>query len=401
MFVRREIRLIVKPYMVYLSGGRNTNRDRLLSLCCVWSKINGTVRILVSQATANALSTEINKGETNLIIDRIPFSNRESSTYLGIFLEMIKRTLLGTIKKIPNSINVIYSMTGIITEVMPGFVFKMRNPKLKWVVLMDNLVPPPSKRPGNFLINLLAYLGFRFSVLLSKKADIILQNNSVVKNKLLKLGIADKKIKQIANGIMLNEITQIDKPPVKKYEAIFLGRLNYTKGIFDLVKIWANVVKIKPQAKLALIGDGEKTTVVKLKNEIRENNLENNIFFLGYLIKEEKFKALKEGSIFVFPSGDESWGIAIMEALACGLPVVVYDLSFYEEIYGNLLYKVELNDIEGFSRKIIELLDNPSLQKESSVKGVSFSSNFSWEKVIKEELNLIISNLSRVVDEEH
>ena len=46
-----------------------------------------------------------------------------------------------------------------------------------------------------------------------------------------------------------------------------------------------------------------------------------------------------------------------MAALNCGLPVVVYNLPFYEEMYGNLLYKGELNNIEGFSRKIINGVD--------------------------------------------
>jgi len=381
--------MIIKPYIVYLSGGKNTNRDRLLSLCSVWSKISGTVRILASKATANGLQTEIKEGKTNLIIDRIPFSNRESSTYLGIFLEMIKRAFLGSIKRVPKNIDLIYSMTGIITEVMPGFLFKIRNPKLKWVVLMDNVVLPPSQRPGNYLVNLLAYLGFRFSILLSKRADIVLQVNSIVKRALLKLGIAEEKIIQTGCGIMLNEIRRVDEPAIKKYDALFLGRLHESKGILDLVKIWANVIKIKAQAKLALIGDGEKTTVLKLKNEIRKNNLEKNIFFLGYLVKEKKFKALKEGRIFIFPSGDESWGIAIMEALNCGLPVIVYNLSFYEEVYGNLLHKVELNDIEGFSRKVIDLLDNPALSRNIAIQGIKFSSDFGWEKVIEKEFKYI------------
>lgn len=388
--------MIIKPYIVYLSGGKNTNRDRLLSLCSVWSKISGTVRILVSKTTANALRTEIKEGKTNLIIDRIPFSNKESSTYFKIFLEMIKRAILGSIKKVPEDINLIYSMTGVITEVMPGFFLKIRNSKLKWVVLMDNFVLPPSQKPGNYFVNLLAYLGFRLSVLLSRKADIVLQCNLAVKKKLLQLGIDEKKIQLTNPGIMLNDIRQIDEPAVKKYEAVFLGRLHYTKGIFDLVKIWANIVKIKPQAKLALIGNGEKATIVKLKSEIKKNNLENNILFLGYLIKEEKFRALKEGRIFVFPSSDESWGVAVMEALACGLPIVVYDLSVYQNIYGNLLHKIELHNIENFSAKVIELLDNPLLQKGPSVRQeINFASNFSWEKMIKKESNLVISNLSR------
>jgi len=388
---------MIKPYIVYLSGGRNTNRNRLLSLCCVWSKMNGSVRILVSKATADGFRDEIKEAGVNAIIDQIAFSNGEQSTYLRIFLELIKRAPLGSLKKVPEDINLIYSMTGTFPEVVPGFVFKLRYPKVSWVVLMENLVPPPSQRPGNYFVNLLAYLGFRLSVLLSKKADIVLQYNSLVKKELLRLGIDERKIKKTNNGVMLDEIREASEPAIKKYEAVFLGRLNYTKGIFDLVKIWTNIVKIKPQAKLALIGGGEQDTVVKLKNEIRKNNLENNIYLLGYLKGIEKFKALKEGLIFVFPSkvsGDESWGVAIMEALNCGLPVVVYNLPFYEEIYGNILYMVELNDIEGFSRKIIDLLDDPSLYKESLVKGLDFSRNFSWEKVIKEESNIIISNLS-------
>ena len=70
---------MIKPYIVYLSGGRNTNRNRLLSLCCVWSKINGSVRILVSGATADVFRDEIKEVGVDVIIDQSAFSNGEPS----------------------------------------------------------------------------------------------------------------------------------------------------------------------------------------------------------------------------------------------------------------------------------------------------------------------------------
>ncbi len=383
--------MTIKPYIVYLSGGgRKTNRERLLTLCCFWSKISSRVRILTTEATANVLYNEIKGLRSNIMIDRILFSNREPAAYWEIFLETIKRAILGSIKKVPKDINLIYSMTGIITEVMPGFFFKMRNSKLRWVVLMDNLVLPPSQRPGNYFVNLLAYLGFRLSVLLSKKADIILQCNSSVKKELLKLGITEEKIKPTSNGIMLNDIRQIAEPIVKKYEAVFLGRLHYTKGIFDLVKIWANIIKIKPRAKLALIGDGEKAIVIKLKREIKKNNLENNILFLGYLIRKEKFKALKEGRIFVFPSSDESWGVAVMEALACGLPAVVYDLAIYREIYSpHLLQRAQIGNLEKFTNQVLTLLNNRRMREKLSDGGKEEVEHFSWDAIVQKEIVLL------------
>ena len=95
---------MINPYIVYLSGGRNTNRNRLQSLCGVWSKKNGAVRVLVSEATADGFRDEIKGTDFNVVIDQIAFSNGKQSTYLGIFLELIKRAPLGSLKKIPKDV---------------------------------------------------------------------------------------------------------------------------------------------------------------------------------------------------------------------------------------------------------------------------------------------------------
>jgi len=379
----------IRPYIIHICGGKNTNRDRLLSLCKFFSEKCGNVRILVSNATAKELIVDINEQNCNIIIDRLHISIKKPQSYQKIIIYILAMAFLGCIRKIPKDINLIYSMTGIITDVLPGFVLKLRKSRLKWVVLIDNLVPSPSRGNGIYFFDLLAYLGFRMSVFLSKSADIVFQNNSIVKKGLLDLGISEKKIMHTANGIVYDDIGKAEESLVKKYDAVFLGRLNYTKGLFDLVDIWKKIVNIKSCAKMALIGDGEKITVMKLKNKIKKNKLENNIVFLGFLTKKEKFTALKEGKIFVFPSKSESWGIAIMEALACGLPVIVYNLPFYKEIYNDILYEVELNNVEEFAKKLIKLLENPSILNKNIIEGKKISNNYSWEKVIKNEFEYI------------
>jgi len=59
---------------------------------------------------------------------------------------------------------------------------------------------------------------------------------------------------------------------------------------------------------------------------VRQHGVEANTKFLGFLDNEEKYRAVKASRVFLFPSSNESWGIVVAEALACGLPVVAFDI---------------------------------------------------------------------------
>ena len=117
------------------------------------------------------------------------------------------------------------------------------------------------------------------------------------------------------------------------------------------------VVSKREKAQLAIIYAGSKDLELALMKKIKEEKLETNIFMLP-LTGDRALSMVKNSKVFVFPSHEEGWGIAICEAMACGLPVVAYDLPVYREIFKEGIVTVPLNDIKRFSEEVIDLLEN-------------------------------------------
>jgi len=168
-----------------------------------------------------------------------------------------------------------------------------------------------------------------------------------------------------------------------------LGRLNYSKGIFDLIEIWEKVCAVIPQARLAIIGGGDKKIKEDLKKKITTLDLKNNIEVLGYLENKKAYSLLKSSKVFLFPSHEEGWGIVINEALACGLPVVSWDLPIYKPIFEDHIVQVKESDMENFSNEVIKLLENKELRNQIGSVGKEFIKKYSWDRITENEYQLI------------
>jgi glycosyltransferase involved in cell wall biosynthesis len=138
------------------------------------------------------------------------------------------------------------------------------------------------------------------------------------------------------------------------YDACWLGRYHPQKGLDDLLRVWQRVVRERPDAKLALIGD----VTAQLAPAIRALGLAANVTCLGYLTGAAKLRALQRSRLFLFPSRFEGKPLAIAEALACGLPVLAYDLPVYAEAFGDGLILSPIGDAESMAREALRLLDD-------------------------------------------
>jgi glycosyltransferase involved in cell wall biosynthesis len=106
---------------------------------------------------------------------------------------------------------------------------------------------------------------------------------------------------------------------------LFLSRFDRKKGLELLLPAFAEVRREFPDAALALAGSGDEVLLGELKEQARNLGIAENISWTGFLKGEAKGAAFADADVFVLPSWSENFGIAVVEAMAAGCPVVVTD----------------------------------------------------------------------------
>jgi len=245
------------------------------------------------------------------------------------------------------------------------------------------------KKNEAFLFGLISIVNQR---ILSKSRYMVAVSNSTRKQ-LLGLGIKGSKV--IYNGIEnlpLNGKDVAEIEDTKEYDGIFLGRLSPDRGIFDLIEIWTMVVRKKPKSKLLIIGEGLPYYMQKLRQLMGIYKLDGNIDLVGVVRDEDRFLLMSRSKVFILPSHNEGFCLAISEALSAGLPVVAYELPAILEVYGGCpaIFYVKKGCYEKFAEMVLQLSRRENTRKELGKKGVDFvktlSQKFSWEHTSNELL---------------
>jgi glycosyltransferase involved in cell wall biosynthesis len=176
---------------------------------------------------------------------------------------------------------------------------------------------------GDYWYDYLGKMGF-FGKLV-EKLMVNLTNNIVSVSTKTKKDL--KKIKKsenavvIPNGIDFSYIREIN-PSKEKSDIIFAGRLIKEKNIDILIKSVHLAREESPNIKCFIIGDGPERA--KLEKMVDELDIQNNIIFKGFIENYgDLISYMKSSKVFLLPSSREGFGIVVIEANACGLPVIV------------------------------------------------------------------------------
>ncbi len=177
-------------------------------------------------------------------------------------------------------------------------------------------------------------------------------------------------------------------PSDKKYDLVFMGRFHQQKGLFEIPKILKLLKEKKRDIRMLVIGGGDENIKSRFFKEINENGLEENLDYAGFLVSDDKFKALRSAKIFILPSYYESFGQVVLEAMANGLPVVAYDLPVYS-VFEKGMIRVNVLNNEAVASEILQLLSDEKLLQDTSASALVYSHSFSWDKTGQEIYDLI------------
>ena len=201
-----------------------------------------------------------------------------------------------------------------------------------------------------------------------------------------------EKIVVIHNGVEIlqnseNVRTRIYEETKEKgiIKIVFIGRLAEPKDPLLLLRAFNDLsTELKDKTRLSFIGEGSKRK--SLEKFIRENELEEKVKILGEIPRDKLFEVLKKFDIFVLISNWEGFPRSILEAMSCGLPVIVSDVGGIKEaVDENCGILVKRGDKEGIKNALERLIKNPSLIKKMGEKAKEkVKKEFSLDKMLRE-----------------
>jgi len=230
--------------------------------------------------------------------------------------------------------------------------------------------------------------------MLTYESTEVIVNSNYMKSELQRLfGLPYEKINVVPNGVNLNLYNGVEKDYNfrRQYAAdnekiiLYVGRLVYEKGIQNLIAAMPKVLNGYHDSKLIIAGKGGM--IDELRDEVRRLNIENKVYFTGYLNLNQVTKMYKCADVAVFPSTYEPFGVVALEGMLSGTPVVVSDVGGLNEIVqhrenGMKSYAGNPNSI---ADSILELLYNPGLGAEvSRAAKAKVKAQYNWNKIAQD-----------------
>lgn len=165
--------------------------------------------------------------------------------------------------------------------------------------------------------------------LINRSCAVTTVSNSVASELKIYFGFSNAIV--VGNGVDEKIFKPINNKNKRKY-ILYVGRLSYRKGLFDLLKC-AKIICERYNINFFLIGKGELKR--KLKDKINKEGLQSKVLFLGYVSRKELVHLYQNATVFVIPSHYEGLPTVILEAMACGLPVVATEIGANKDVINN------------------------------------------------------------------
>ena len=204
----------------------------------------------------------------------------------------------------------------------------------------------------------------------------------------------------IPNGID-TELFRFDGPARKEFadgkvNILFVGRLERRKGLGYLLNACAKVKRSFPNFRVIVVGPG---TVLRLRYEklVENMSLTNHVVFTGFVPSAELPSYYRSADIFCAPAtGGESFGIVLLEAMACGKPVVATSIQGYASVlaHGDEGLLVPPKNVESLAQALLSLLHDKSLRLQMGDKGKIKADKYSWPNIARQVTDYYNSLLS-------
>ena len=216
-------------------------------------------------------------------------------------------------------------------------------------------------------------------------ADKVICYTDYEKNELTTMGIDPNKVEVIHNGINTDLFTP-SKRGSHNMQILWVGRFVKGKGIKYLIDAFDVLIKQYPELRLVMIGSGIEKD--KIKEKIHKLQL-NNIIMKDFIPNSEMVKVYQNSDVFVLPSLEEGIPRTILEAMACGIPVVCTELPQLVNIVEGCGLLVPVKNSQALAEGISRVVSNRELAQKFGRNGRDkVVENYSWDDTVKKTIQL-------------
>ncbi|NHA07223.1 glycosyltransferase family 4 protein [Mucilaginibacter sp. HC2] len=233
---------------------------------------------------------------------------------------------------------------------------------------------------------------------LAARADMIITISHSEKERLVKNNVAgENRIAVVYHGInhafktLANYSNDSISGFMQKYNLphkylLYVGRVNIRKNIFHLV----SALNLLDDKAIKLVVAGELGSDINLlKDHIQAEGVSHRVIFTGHIPEEDLYLIYANATVFCFPSYAEGFGLPPLEAMQCGVPVVVSQRTAMPEVCGNAAIYIDPDYPGDIAEKINCLLNDKVLYQKKVLEGIDHAKKFSWEVSANGILKLI------------
>ncbi len=213
-----------------------------------------------------------------------------------------------------------------------------------------------------------------------------------------KYNVPEDKVTVTYNGVsenfrVISDSAQLEKETLRfgleRPFILAVGNLQPRKNIERLVRVYSRLRKQELiQQDLVLVGQLQFKGHA-IMDEIRTNGVENYVKATGYVSESELVALYNRASLFVYPSYYEGFGLPVIEAMACGAPVITSNVSSLPEVAGDSALLIDPASDDELASAILKLANSPEERKKAAERGIAHSARFSWNKAAKQTLAIL------------
>jgi glycosyltransferase involved in cell wall biosynthesis len=210
------------------------------------------------------------------------------------------------------------------------------------------------------------------------------------------LGIPHERIEAVPNGVDEKFVSAPASVELKaRYGlgtgpvVLFLGGLKARKNLSFLLDVWREIANVRPDATLVIAGDGPLGGA--LRRQAASLGLGRRVVFTGRVPEVDKVAHYSLADLFLFPSTLEGFGLAVGEAMSCGLPVVASDEGGLPELvaHGEGGFVCRSGDLTAFVEAMLQLLDQPELRRRfGAFNRERVDRHFRWPRAARRVLDI-------------